>query len=77
VPDSTPQGRGAQYYAVFMVTATTVPTLHGITSSAWAAGQVPKSGVTDLTSQTTVPATDSTITLAITANTHVPLVGVS
>lgn len=77
VPNTTPQGRATLYYAVFCVAASTVPTIHGITSSAWAAGTTPKSGVTDLTSQTTPAASDSSITLAITANTHVPLVGIS
>lgn len=77
VPSTTPEGRATLYYAVFLVAASTVPTIHGITSSAWASGQVPKSGVTDLTSATTPSLTDSSVTLAITANTHVPLVGVS
>ncbi len=77
VPASTPRGEPALYYAVFLVTATTVPTLHAVTASAWSTGQVPKSGVTDLTSATVPAASDSSVTLAITANATVPLVGIS
>ncbi len=74
---TAPEGGPVLYYAYFMVAASTVPTLQCVTTSAWAAGAVPKSGSTDQTSQTTPQLTDGTVTAVITANSLVPLVGIS
>ncbi len=77
VPVTTVEGRPTLHYALFLVAASTVPTLACQVASLAAVTGTPASGVTDQTSKTAI-LTDGSITVSIaTPNVNVPWVGLA